>query len=84
MRVSAKIADFWWFGVGYAVFGTETDDRDFYPSLDDDEALRHWLAGISARLGGVSDDAAIESILNGDCLGGELVEESWRVRILGD
>jgi hypothetical protein len=44
----AKRAEFGWFGAGYAVFGTATDDRDFYPPLDDDDAPRQWLAGFGA------------------------------------
>ena len=50
MTLAAKIAEFGWFGAGYAVFGTATDDRDVYPPLDDDDAprQRQWLAGFGA------------------------------------
>jgi len=81
VTLPAKIADFGWFGAGYAVFGTETSDRDFYPPLDDDEAQRQWLAGFGAAWVECPDDSATESILNGDWLGGESVEEAL-VRIL--
>ncbi len=81
MTLPANIADFVWFSAGYAVFGAETSDRAFYPPLDDDEAQRHWLAGFGAAWVECPDDAAIESILNGDWLGGESVDEAL-VRIL--
>ncbi len=83
MTCPAKVAECGWFGAGYAVFGTATADRAFYPPLDDDEAQRQWLAGFGAAWVECPDDAAIESILDGDWLGGESVEEAL-VRIVGD
>jgi len=48
MSLPSSIAEFGWFGAGWAVFKGGTDDPDFYPPIDNSEALRHWLAGFGA------------------------------------
>ena len=48
----------------------------FCPPLDDDDPPRQWLVGFGAAGVECPDDAAIESILNGDWMGGESVEEA--------
>jgi len=53
----------------------------FYPPLDDDDPPQQWLAGFGAAGVECPDDVAIESILNGDGMGGESVE-AVLVRIL--
>jgi hypothetical protein len=81
MNLPERIADFGWFGAGWAVFKGGTADPDFYPPLDDTDAQREWLAGFGAAWVECPDDEAVESILNGDGMGGESVEEAL-VRVL--
>jgi len=76
MSLPSRIAEFGWFGAGWAVFKGGTDDPDFYPPIDDCEALRDWLAGFGAAWVECPDGESVESILNGDGMAGESVEEA--------
>ena len=71
MSLPSRIAEFGWFGAGWAVSKGGTDDPDFYPPIDDREALRHWLAGFGAAWVECPEGEAVESILNGNGLGKE-------------
>jgi len=71
-----KITDFGWFGAGYAVFKSGTQDPDFYPPLNDMEAQRQWVDGFGAAWVECPDDEAVESILFGDGTGGESIGEA--------
>lgn len=76
MTMPEKIREFGWFGAGWAVFKGGTDDDDFYPPLNDMEAQREWLGGFGAAWVECPDDDAIKSILHGDGMGGQSVDEA--------
>ena len=77
-----KIEDFGWFGAGWAVF-KGTTDPDFFPPLNDMEAQREWLGGFGAAWVEYPDEEAITSILHGDGLGGESVDEALARKLAG-
>ncbi|MBK1723860.1 histidine kinase [Thiocystis violacea] len=68
------VADFGWYGAGYAVCIGGTDAPDFYPPLNDLEAQGEWLAGFEAAWCDCPDAEAIRSILFGDGMGGESLD----------
>lgn len=76
MGMPKKIEDFAWYGAGWAVFKGGVTDPDFYPPLNDMEAQREWLGGFGAAWVDYPDDAAIDSILAGDGMGGESVDQA--------
>lgn len=63
-----------WFGQGWAVFKGELRDDKHFPPLNDMEAQRWWLGGFGAAWAECPDEAAIDSILYGDGMGGESVD----------
>jgi len=71
-----KIQEFGWFGAGYAVGKGDVRDPDFYPPLNDMEAQREWLGGFGAAWVEYPEDEAIESILHGDGMSGESVDDA--------
>ena len=74
MSLPEKIKAFGWFGAGWAVFKGGVTDPDFFPPLDDIEAQREWLGGFGAAWVECPDDEAVDSILDGDGMGGEPVD----------
>ena len=72
MSLPSRIAEFGWFGAGWAVCKGGTDDPDVYPPIDDCEALYHWLAGFGTTWVECPEGEAMESILNGDGLGKDI------------
>ena len=67
-----KIADFGWFGAGWAVYKGNVEDPDFFPPLNDMEAQRDWLGGFGSAWTEYPDAAA----LRGDGTGGEQLDEA--------
>lgn len=65
-----------WFSRGWAVYKGNLRDDDHFPPLNDMEAQRWWLGGFGAAWCESPDDAAIQSILEGDGMGGESVIEA--------
>jgi hypothetical protein len=65
-----------WFSRGWAVYKGDLRDSEHFPSLNDMEAQRWWLGGLGAAWADTPDDEAIESILDGDGMGGESVEDA--------
>lgn len=74
MTINLQISKFGWFGAGWSVFLSETDDPAYYPPLNDIAAQREWLGGFGAAWVEYPDDEAVRSILYGDGTGGERVE----------
>lgn len=72
MSLPSRIAEFGWFGAGWAVLKGSTDDPDFDPPIDDSAALYHWLAGFGTAWVECPEGEAVESILNGDGLGKDI------------
>jgi hypothetical protein len=65
-----------WFGKGWAVYKGDIHDDAFFPPLNDMEAQRWWLEGFGAAWTEYPDDEAMDSILYGDGMGGESVDEA--------
>jgi hypothetical protein len=72
----AAASDVDWFGKGWAVYKGDMRDAAYFPPLNDMEAQRWWLGGFGA--GWVEDlnDAAVASVLLGEGMAGESVEEA--------
>jgi hypothetical protein len=68
-------ADIDWFGAGWAVFEGARSSEGF-PPLNDMEAQRKWLAGFGAAWVECPDQALLETMLDGDWLGGASVDEA--------
>ncbi len=62
-----------WFDVGWAVYKGDVNDVDYFPPLGDMEAQREWLGGFGAAWMEYPDAASMQSILDGDGMGGESV-----------
>ena len=68
--------DIGWFGAGYAVAKCGNVPEGWYPPLNDMVAQIEWLAGFGAGWVECPDGEAMDSILNGDGMGGESVEDA--------
>ena len=64
-----------WFDAGWAVYKGSTGE-DWFPPLNDREAQRAWLGGFGAAWVEYPDDEARASILMGDGLGGESLDDA--------
>lgn len=65
-----------WFAKGWAGYKGDICDDDHFLPLNDMEAQRWWLGGFGAAWTECPDDEAVNSILYGDGIGGESVDEA--------
>jgi hypothetical protein len=61
---------------GWTVYKGDVRDAAYLPPLNDMEAQRWWLGGFGAAWAEDLDDAVVASVLHGDGMDGELVEEA--------
>lgn len=65
----------YWFGAGWAVYKGSAGE-DWFPPLNDREAQRAWLGGFGAAWVEYPDVAACTSLLQGDGMGGESLDDA--------
>ena len=70
-----------WFDVGWDAYGGDAAAQ--LPPLHDMEAQRAWLGGFGAAWAEDLEDAVIASVLQGDGMDGESVEEALVRALVG-
>jgi len=77
-----EISEFGWLGAGFSAFFQAPIDPDYLPPLDDPLAQSEWLDGFAMAHAERPDEEAMESILYGNGMGGESMEDALRRQLL--
>jgi hypothetical protein len=80
---SSETSDVDWFCKGWTVYKGSVRDAAYFAPLNDMEAQRWWLGGFGAAWAEDLDDDVVESVLQGDGMDGESVEEPLARALVG-